>query len=229
MSSSNTIYLQFNSIISEQQEKTKNLNKKISGYKEKIISGENTISLEKEIENQISSLKEAHRELENAYSNKNAPSQISPNELDRRQKQIQNLGSDIQDIEQNYKQIKNKKYEYKGSKIDNYQPTEEMKTMSNSELLQYQQQKMKKQDDQIDDIILDVKKGTVLAKETEKILDDQNKQLDELQEDIDKLDSKLKKGAKRFADYAAKKSGYCIVIILVLELIAGILFITLIK
>ena len=128
-----------------------------------------------------------------------------------------------------YKQIKNKKYEYKGSKIDNYQPTEEMKTMSNSELLQYQQQKMKKQDDQIDDIIIDVKKGTVLAKETEKILDDQNKQLDELQEDIDKLDSKLKKGAKRFADYAAKKSGYCIVIILVLELIAGILFITLIK
>ena len=57
MSSSNAIYLQFNSIISEQQEKTKNLNKKISGYKEKIISGENTISLEKEIEDQIASLK----------------------------------------------------------------------------------------------------------------------------------------------------------------------------
>ena len=226
---SSPIYLQYSSIIKKQEDNAKNLHKKLSDYNSEAESGSNTIKIEGDIEKELSSLKEAHRELENAYSNKNAPSQISPNELDRRQKQIQNLGSDIQDIEQNYKQIKNKKYEYKGSKIDNYQPTEEMKTMSNSELLQYQQQKMKKQDDQIDDIILDVKKGTVLAKETEKILDDQNKQLDELQEDIDKLDSKLKKGAKRFADYAAKKSGYCIVIILVLELIAGILFITLIK
>jgi DNA repair exonuclease SbcCD ATPase subunit len=226
---SSPIYLQYSSIIKKQEDNAKNLHKKLSDYNSEAESGSNTIKIEGDIEKELSSLKEAHRELENAYSNKNAPSQISPNELDRRQKQIQNLGSDIQDIEQNYKQIKNKKYEYKGSKIDNYQPTEEMKTMSNSELLQYQQQKMKKQDDQIDDIIIDVKKGTVLAKETEKILDDQNKQLDELQEDIDKLDSKLKKGAKRFADYAAKKSGYCIVIILVLELIAGILFITLIK
>ena len=226
---SSPIYLQYSSIIKKQEDNAKNLHKKLSDYNSEAESGSNTIKIEGDIEKELSSLKEAHRELENAYSNKNAPSQISPNELDRRQKQIQNLGSNIQDIEQNYKQIKNKKYEYKGAKIDNYQPTEEMKTMSNSELLQYQQQKMKKQDDQIDDIIIDVKKGTVLAKETEKILDDQNKQLDELQEDIDKLDSKLKKGAKRFADYAAKKSGYCIVIILVLELIAGILFITLIK
>ena len=226
---SSPIYLQYSSIIKKQEDNAKNLHKKLSDYNSEAESGSNTIKIEGDIEKELSSLKEAHRELENAYSNKNAPSQISPNELDRRQKQIQNLGSNIQDIEQNYKQIKNKKYEYKGPKIDNYQPTEEMKTMSNSELLQYQQQKMKKQDDQIDDIIIDVKKGTVLAKETEKILDDQNKQLDELQEDIDKLDSKLKKGAKRFADYAAKKSGYCIVIILVLELIAGILFITLIK
>ena len=226
---SSPIYLQYSSIIKKQEDNAKNLHKKLSDYNSEAESGSNTIKIEGDIEKELSSLKEAHRELENAYSNKNAPSQISPNELDRRQKQIQNLGSDIQDIEQNYKQIKNKKYEYKGAKIDNYQPTEEMKSMSNSELLQYQQQKMKKQDDQIDDIIIDVKKGTVLAKETEKILDDQNKQLDELQEDIDKLDSKLKKGAKRFADYAAKKSGYCIVIILVLELIAGILFITLIK
>ena len=226
---SSPIYLQYSSIIKKQEDNAKNLHKKLSDYNSEAESGSNTIKIEGDIEKELSSLKEAHRELENAYSNKNAPSQISPNELDRRQKQIQNLGSNIQDIEQNYKQIKNKKYEYKGPKIDNYQPTEEMKTMSNSELLQYQQQKMKKQEDQIDDIIIDVKKGTVLAKETEKILDDQNKQLDELQEDIDKLDSKLKKGAKRFADYAAKKSGYCIVIILVLELIAGILFITLIK
>ena len=225
---SSPIYLEYSSIIKKQEDNSKNLHKKLSDYNSQVESGSNTIKMEEGIEKELSALKEAHRELENAYSNRNAPSQISPNELDRRQKQIQNLGQSIQDIEQNYKQIKDKKYEFKGPKMDNYQPTEDMKTMSNSELLQYQQVKMKKQDEQLDDIYMDVKKGIVLAKETDKILDEQNKQLDELQNDIDKLDSKLKRGAKRFADYAAKKSGYCIVIILVLELIAGILFVTLI-
>ena len=112
--------------------------------------------------------------------------------------------------------------------MDNYQPTDEMKTMSNSELNQGLQLKIKKQDQEIDDIILDVKKGKVLAKEAVKIMDDQNKQLDELQEDIDRLDSRLKRGAKRFENYVAKKSGCCIAVILVLEFIAGILIYTLI-
>ena len=75
---------------------------------------------------------------------------------------------------------------------------------------------------------MDAKKGTVIAKETGKILEEQNKQLDDLQNDMDRLDSKLKRGAKRFADYAGKKSGYCIVIRLLLEVVAGILFLILI-
>ena len=68
-----------------------------------------------------------------------------------------------------------------------YQPTEEMKTMSNSELLMFQKDKIKDQDKQIDDITLDVKKGRVLAKEAQHTMEEQNKQLDQLQEDIDKL------------------------------------------
>ena len=38
--------------------------------------------------------------------------------------------------------------------MENYQPTDDMKTMSNSELYQYQVQKIKQQDDQIDPILL---------------------------------------------------------------------------
>ena len=99
--------------------------------------------------------------------------------------------------------------------------------MSNAELYQQQQLKLKDQDQQLDDIFLDVKKGRVLAKEAGQIMDEQNKQLDELQDDIDRLDSKLKRGAKRFQNYVAKKSGCCIVVILIIELIAGFLFVLL--
>ena len=109
--------------------------------------------------------------------------------------------------------------------MENYQPTEDMKNMSNVELLQQQKIKMKEQDQQLDDIFLDVKKGRVLAKEAGQIIDEQNKQLDELQDDIDRLDSKLVRGTKRFEKYVAKQSGCCIVVILVLELIAGFLIV----
>ena len=223
MSASSSIYLNYNSIITEQEENAKNLHKKISSYKDKVGTGTNTIGLEREIEKEIGTLKDAHRDLENAYSNKNAPSQISPNELDRRQKQIKRLEINIQEIQKKYKDVQDQKYEFKGPSTSNYEPTEDMKMMNNNELLQYQQLKIKKQDDQLDDIFLDVKKGTVLAKEAGKIIDDQNNQLDDLQNDIDQLDTRLNRGIKRFQNYAAKKSGCCIVVILFLELVAGFL------
>ena len=220
MSSSNAIYLQFNSIISEQQEKTKNLNKKISGYKEKIISGENTISLEKEIEDQIASLKEAHRELENAYSNKNAPSQIALQELDRRQKEIKKLEISINESDKNYKDLKGDKYEFKGNDMEEYVPTDEMKTMDNAQLMQLQKKKIDDQNEQLNDIVLDVKKGQVLVKEAGKMMEDQDKELDELQKDMEQLDSRINRGTQRFKEFAAKQSGWCVVLILILEVVA---------
>ena len=225
--SSNAIYLEYNAIIAEKEEKLKNLHKKLSNYKDKVGTNTNTIALEGEIEKEINSLKEDQRELDNAYSNKNAPSQISTNELDKRQKQIKKLEIGINDAEKSYNEIKDQKYEFKGPNMDNYQLSDDMKNMSNAELYQQQQLKLKDQDQQLDDIFLDVKKGRVLAKEAGNIMDEQTKQLDELQDDIDRLDSKLKRGAKRFQNYVAKKSGCCIVVILIIELIAGFLFVLL--
>ena len=224
MSSSNSIYLEFKKIISEQEEKSKNLSGKLTKYKDTIKSGVNTISFENEIEKEILSLKEAYSELENAYSNRNAPSQIAPQELDRRQKQIKTLDIRINELEKNYEELKSEKYRYKGTGMeDEYVLTDDMKNMDNQGLMQLQQKKLKEQDAQLDDIYLDAKKGTVLAKEAGKILEQQNKQLDELQNDMDKLDSRLQRGIKRFKDYAAKQSGCCITFILILELVAGFL------
>ena len=224
MSSSNSIYLEFKKIISEQEEKSKNLSGKLTKYKDTIKSGVNTISFENEIEKEILSLKEAYSELDNAYSNRNAPSQIAPQELDRRQKQIKTLDIRINELEKNYEELKSEKYRYKGTGMDDeYVLTDDMKNMDNQGLMQLQQKKLKEQDAQLDDIYLDAKKGTVLAKEAGKILEEQNKQLDELQNDMDKLDSRLQRGIKRFKDYAAKQSGCCITFILILELVAGFL------
>lgn len=219
MSIPKELYSNFNGIISKQEEAGKELRKKISNYQQITQSGKtNTILVENEIERDIKNFKDMCNQLDNAYSNRNAPSQIPFAELDRRQKEIQKLSLDIQEIEKSYKGVQNQKYAFKGTMPDNYQQTDEMKVMSNSELLQLQKDKIHQQDKIIDDITLDVKKGRVMAKETGEIIKDQNKQLDALQEDIDRLDSRMQRGIKRFENYIAKQSGCLIIIILIIEM-----------
>lgn len=218
MSLPNEMYLNFTGFIGKQQDANKGLRQKISNYQKIVQNGNsNTVSLESEIEKEIKNLKEVHSKLNDAYSNRNAPSQIPGMELDRRQKEIQKLGLDIQNIENTYKSINNQKYAFKGSMDGEYQQSEEMKTMSNSELLQLQKNKIKEQDEQLDEITLEVKKGRVLAKEAGHIIDEQNKQLDTFQEEIDRLDSRFKRGIKRFENYVAKQSTCCIIMTLIIE------------
>ena len=224
MSIPKEFYMNFPGIISKQEEASKEIRKKLSNYQQLVNGGGNTISIESDIDRDIKKYKDMVNQLDNAYSNRNAPSQMPGMELDRRQKEIQKLNIEIQEIEKSFKNLQNKKYAFKATADDEaYQQSEEMKSMSNTELHQLQKVKVNEQDKMIDDVILDVKKGRVLAKEAGEIIQEQNKQLDQLQEDIDRLDSRMQRGIKRFENYVSKQSGCCIIIILLLELAAAIL------
>ena len=218
MSIPREFYMNFQGVITKQEETLKEIRNKLSNYQKSINAGGNTISMESDIDRDIKKYKDMASQLDNAYSNRNAPSQIPGNELDRRQKEIQKMNIDIQGIEKTFRDLQNQKYSFKGPVNDEYQQSEEMKSMSNSELMQLQKVKISEQDKDIDDIIVDVKKGRVLAKEAGDIIQEQNKQLDSLQEDIDRLDSRMKRGIKRFENYVSKQSGCCIIFILILEL-----------
>jgi len=215
------IYANYANVIETQQKANKDIIDRVSNYK-KISSEENTTSIEMEIDDKLKNIKNFNNQLKDSYSNNKAPSYIFPDELERRQQEIQKLIIETEEIEKTYKLAKKNKYSFKGSK-DNYQPTEEMKYMSNEELMQYQKEKINQQDARLDDIALDVKKGRVLAKETGNVLKEQNKQLDQLQEDIDRLDSRFQRGIKRFEKYVAQQSGCCIIIVLIIELVIAFL------
>ena len=73
-----------------------------------------------------------------------------------------------------------------------------MKNKNNAELLQYQQDKLKNQDNQIDDIIADVAKGKQMGKAIHGKLQDQNVLLEQIDENMDKLDSKMERTKKKF-------------------------------
>ena len=220
---SNELYMDYESIMSKQKEVIKEIVSKIKEYQKIISTGTNTIKMEQDLEKEINNAKEMSSKLETAYNYKNAPSTMPPLELDRRQKQIQELRDAILENEQNFRNYKNQKYSYKDTSDGNYEITEDMKNMNNNELLALQKEKINQQDKMIDDIAMDVKKGKVLAREAGVIIKDQNAQLDDLQEEMDKLDSNFQKGIKRFQNYAKKQSGCCITIILILEMVATFL------
>ena len=219
------IYGNFNGIITKLGEDNKNIRQKINSFRQSVQSGnESTGKLESEIEKDIANYKKIYSELENGYSNRNAPP-IPPAELDRRQKEIQNLNKNLTALNNDYKEVSNFKYSYKVSDKfkGEYKQTEEMKNMSNSELLAYQKDKIKQQDNQIDDITLEVKKGRVLATEAKHQIQDQDKQLDALQEDVDKLDSKMNRVTKKFENYVVQQSTCKIIIVLIVEVAIALL------
>ncbi len=221
MSISQEIYLDFTNVLNKQKDAIKEIHQKV--YQLKGMSNANTTDFEGEIRRDIKKIKDKNDELSNAYSNSNAPSTIQMIELDRRQKEIQTLKNSIKDEENNFLSVVKSKYSYKGNRSGEYTPTEEMKGMTNNELLALQKEKIHEQDKKLDDITLEVKKGRVLAKEAGHIIDEQNKQLDELQDDIGRLDNRFKKGIKRFENYVSRQSGCCIIIVLIAELVAAFL------
>jgi hypothetical protein len=110
--------------------------------------------------------------------------------------------------------------------LQKYENDENMKNKNNAELLQYQQDKLKSQDNQIDDIIADVAKGKQMGKAIHGKLQDQNVLLEQIDENMDKLDSKMERTKKKFETYLKKSSNCCLITIMIIELAILIFFIT---
>ena len=103
------------------------------------------------------------------------------------------------------------------AKYDNYQLDDQAKNMSNSELLEYQQRKIKDQDQEIEEITGEVKKGKEMGKVIKTNLETQNKLLDDVETGMDNLDSKMSKTRKKFDNYVANSSSCCLNIFIVLS------------
>jgi len=65
---------------------------------------------------------------------------------------------------------------------------------------------IKEQNKHLEDISTNVKKGTTLAKNINAELENQNTKLEYLNEDIDKLDSGMKRTMKKFETYIQETS-----------------------
>ena len=199
-------------------ETEKKINKELNIYKKKIIEGTNTVENERQIKTLLKYYQDIKDQLSEAYSERNAPSGYPTRELDKRQKEIQQFGFNYDKMAKEFHDNENEKYKFKGGIDEDYTQKEEYKYLNSQELMKLQKNKIKNQDEQIENITLDVKKNTQLAKQTKHVIKEQNEKLEQINEDIDRTHEKMSNLTERFKKYASGQSWCKLIIIIILEL-----------
>jgi chromosome segregation ATPase len=210
-------YSNFKQYLANLTTKENNIRKDLESFQTAIGNKENTIELENRVEKDLKSLRELTEQLTEAYSTKNAPPNMPEDTLDARQKDIKKFSTVYDELKKDFEKLKDDKYQFKGHITEDYRTKEEYKDMSAQELIYAGREKMNKQDERIDDITKDVKKGRVKAKELNQELKDQNKLIQEVTEDMDRVDSRMNKLSKRFANYIGKSSTCCLMLFFLLD------------
>ena len=205
-------YSNFKQFLTDLTTKENNIRKDLEAFQTAIGNNENTIEIENRINKELKSLKDLTEQLTEAYSSKNAPPNMPEDTLDARQKDIKKFSTTYDELFKNLQKIRDDKYAFKGQITEDYRTKEEYQNMTAQELVHAGREKMNKQDERLDDITKDVKKGRVGIKEFDNQVKEQNKLIEQVNEDMDRVDSRMNKLSKRMLDYIGK-SNICYLII----------------
>ena len=210
-------YSNFKQFLTDLTTKENNIRKDLEAFQTAVGNNENTIEIENRINKELKSLKDLTEQLTEAYSSKNAPPNMPEDTLDARQKDIKKFSTTYDELFKNLQKIRDDKYTFKGQITEDYRTKEEYQNMSAQELVHAGREKMNKQDERLDDITKDVKKGRVGIKEFDNQVKEQNKLIEQVNEDMDRVDSRMNKLSKRMANYIGKSSTCCLMIFFLLD------------
>ena len=210
-------YSNFKQFLTDLTTKENNIRKDLEAFQTAIGNNENTIEIENRINKELKSLKDLIEQLTEAYSSKNAPPNMPEDTLDARQKDIKKFSTTYDELFKNLQKIRDDKYAFKGQITEDYRTKEEYQNMSAQELVHAGREKMNKQDERLDDIAKDVKKGRVGIKEFDNQVKEQNKFIEQVNEDMDRVDSRMNKLSKRMADYIGKSNICWLIIFFLLD------------
>ena len=210
-------YSNFKQFLTDLTTKENNIRKDLEAFQTAIGNNENTIEIENRINKELKSLKDLTEQLTEAYSSKNAPPNMPEDTLDARQKDIKKFSTTYDELFKNLQKIRDDKYAFKGQITEDYRTKEEYQNMTAQELVHAGREKMNKQDERLDDITKDVKKGRVGIKEFDNQVKEQNKFIEQVNEDMDRVDSRMNKLSKRMANYIGKSSTCCLIIFFLLD------------
>ena len=198
------------------------INKLIDTYSKKIDNKENTSQIEIDIQKKIDEYIKFQKKFDEAYDSKNLPPGIPKPQVDKRQREISGCANEYKNFQDRFSALQSRKYEFKTDKLEQIDYNEKYKGVKTSQLLMVRDNNIKEQNKHLEDISTNVKKGTTLAKNINAELENQNTKLEYLNEDIDKLDSGMKRTMKKFDKYIQETS-ICCYLILIFLLVAALI------
>ena len=216
-------YIKYDTFTSEINELEKTIRTELSAYRQKTSGQESTIQQENKIKGLFKEYKDKINNLSDAYIERNVPGGVPQAAVIKRQGDIEQFKINCKELEKSYNNLENERYRFKDGITEDYYNKEEYKNMSTGELMMLEKNKIKKQDERLDEITLDVKKGTQLAKNAGHVMKEQNKQLDQINEDIDRTKDRMNTLSGRFERYVASYSMCKMIIVLIIELIIAVL------
>ena len=216
-------YIKYDTFTSEINELEKTIRTELSAYRQKTSGQESTIQQENKIKGLFKEYKDKINNLSDAYIERNVPGGVPQAAVIKRQGDIEQFKINCRELEKSYNNLENERYRFKDGITEDYYNKEEYKNMSTGELMMLEKNKIKKQDERLDEITLDVKKGTQLAKNAGHVMKEQNKQLDQINEDIDRTKDRMNTLSGRFERYVASYSMCKMIIVLIIELIIAVL------
>ena len=217
-------YMHYDKFATEMKDLDKLLRQEINYYKQKSKESGSTIEIENKIKDLFKQYKDLYNKLDTAYSKKNIPGGMPDTTINKRQGEIQKFEINYNDLEKEFKSTENDKYRFKNNITEDYSKKEEYQNMTTGEIMSLEKKKLQNQDEQLDEIALEVTKGTKLAKNAGHVIKEQNKQLDQMNEDIDRTKDKMDKLTVRFQQYVAKFSMCKMIILLIFELAIAVVF-----
>lgn len=217
-------YTNFKAFIADLTAKEKAIRTDLEAYKTAIGNNDNTIEIEGRLNTDLNNFKELIDQLTNAYSSRNAPENMPESTLDTRQKEIKGFMNQYEELKKDMNKLKDDKYTFKGQITEDYRNKEEYQNMNTQELIQVGKDRIAQQDEQLGEHIKMAKKGIVQVNEIKHELKEQKELINKEIDDMERVDSRMKKLTKRFEKYVANSSICCIMFVLILEaIIFGVL------
>ena len=217
-------YTNFKAFIADLTAKEKAIRTDLEAYKTAIGNNDNTIEIEGRLNTDLNNFKELIDQLTNAYSSRNAPENMPESTLDTRQKEIKGFMNQYEELKKDMNKLKDDKYTFKGQITEDYRNKEEYQNMNTQELIQVGKDRLAQQDEQLGEHIKMAKKGIVQVNEIKHELKEQKELINKEMDDMERVDSRMKKLTKIFEKYVANSSICCIMFVLILEaIIFGVL------
>ena len=203
----------------------KTIKTELENFKQQIKKNNtNTLKEEKKINQDLEQYHKILEELSNAYQLSKIPPELPEVELDKRLKEIQRLEIDYSEFLKLFIKLRDKKYKFYDEITEDYEKKEEYKDLTPYELMQVGQKRLEEQEKKLKALRSNVKKGTHITHEINEYLKNQNKQSDQIDEDMERVEDRLENLKERMDKFISGRSIKCLVIILVIEIIVALGF-----